>query len=99
MKFVDKKNGCWNWKGDLQPNGYGITTCHETYKRSQAHRISYKVFKGEIPKGMYVCHHCDNPKCINPDHLWVGTAKENMQDAKKKGRLKNQHGRIQPSLH
>lgn len=90
LKFVEKKNGCWNWKGELHQNGYGYTTCHETFKRSHAHRVSYKVFKGDIPEGLYVCHHCDNPSCINPDHLWLGTAKENMQDAKKKGRLSHQ---------
>jgi len=52
--------------------------------------VSYRIFKGDIPKGLYVCHACDNPRCINPDHLWVGTAKENMQDAKRKGRLFHQ---------
>jgi len=83
---------CWEWQGELHPNGYAYTTTYETRKREHAHRVSYRIFKGEIPKGLYICHHCDNPKCINPDHLWAGTAKENMQDAKRKGRLKNQYG-------
>ena len=84
---IKKRNGCWEWKGDLHPNGYGYTTNHETGKRSHVHRTSYAIFKGEIPKGLYVCHACDNPRCINPEHLWIGTAKENMADAKRKNRL------------
>ena len=87
---IKKRNGCWEWKGKLHPEGYGYTTKYETQKRAHVHRISYEIFKGEIPKGLYVCHACDNRKCINPDHLWVGTAKENMQDAKRKGRLRHQ---------
>ena len=87
--FITEK-GCWEWKGDVHPNGYGYTTNYETGKKKHVHRISYEIFKGQIPKGLYICHHCDNPCCINPEHLWAGTAKENMQDAKKKGRLKNQ---------
>ncbi len=86
--IIKKNNGCWEWRGPLHPNGYGYTTYYETGKRFHVHRISYLLFKGEIPKGLYVCHHCDNPRCCNPEHLWTGTAKENMQDAKRKGRLK-----------
>lgn len=83
-----KISKCWEWQGDLHPNGYAYTTKYENRKKSHVHRISYEIFKGEIPKGLYVCHSCDNRKCINPQHLWIGTAKENMQDAKNKGRLK-----------
>ena len=89
-----KRNGCWEWKGDLHPNGYAYTTNYENGKRMHVHRISYTIFKGEIPPGLYVCHTCDNPSCCNPDHLWTGTAKENMQDAKKKGRLRKGNGRL-----
>jgi hypothetical protein len=88
------KKGCWEWKGDLHPNGYAYTTNHETEKKYHVHRVSYEIFKGRIPEGLYICHHCDNKSCCNPEHLWAGTAKENMQDAKRKGRLKNQHGRL-----
>jgi len=84
---IQKKNGCWEWQGLLNPSGYGETTCHENNKKEHAHRVSYRIFKGEIPEEIYVCHKCDNRKCINPDHLFLGTAKDNMQDAKNKGRL------------
>lgn len=86
---IEKKNGCWEWQGDIQPNGYAYTTNHETNKKDYVHRVSYKVFNGEIPEGIYVCHKCDNRKCIAPAHLWLGTAKDNSQDAKNKGRLEH----------
>ena len=89
-----KRNGCWTWKGPLHPAGYAYTTIYETNKKMHAHRASFLIFKGEIPNGLYVCHKCDNPSCINPDHLWAGTAKENMQDAKSKGRLRGMNGRL-----
>lgn len=85
-EVTKRKNGCWEWKGNLHNNGYGYTTMYETNKREHVHRISYRVFKGEIPEGLCVCHQCDNRKCINPEHLWLGTHKDNNQDCIKKGR-------------
>jgi len=89
-----KKNGdCWEWQGFIakMPSGYGYVTYEG--KSKLVHRVSYIVFKGEIPKGKLVCHTCDNRRCINPDHLWLGTHKDNAQDAFKKGRLKPVWGR------
>ena len=79
------KSGCWEWIGNPRENGY----CRTTYKRKNwyVHRLSYTAFVGEIPKGMDVCHKCDNRKCCNPNHLFVGTRKDNMEDCKNKGRI------------
>lgn len=77
--------GCWQWNGSGNSNGYGIMT-HKGKSRS-AHRVSFEVFNGPIPEGLHVLHTCDNRGCVNPQHLLVGTAKENRADCKNKGRL------------
>lgn len=84
---VDKKDafGCWNWKASLQKSGYGNFWDGE--KVTYAHRASYLINKGNIPKGFCVIHSCDNPSCVNPNHLSAGTQSENMQDCSKKKRL------------
>lgn len=76
---------CWEWKAKISPFGYGqfATTKGKTW---QAHRFSYQLYKGGIPKNMCVCHTCDNRRCVNPNHLWVGTRNDNIQDMIKKGR-------------
>ena len=75
---------CWIWKGSLAGNGYGAI--HGPKRNERAHRVSYVIAHGLIPAGMYVCHTCDNHVCVNPKHLWLGTARDNMVDMERKGR-------------
>lgn len=76
---------CWIWTADTI-GGYGKIKVEGIH--NMAHRVSYTMHKGPIPKGLHVCHSCDNPPCGNPNHLWLGTVKENMADRDRKGRGK-----------
>lgn len=71
---------CWEWTGSLFPNGYG------QFRNKKAHRISYELTIGSIPKGRFVLHKCDNKSCVNPNHLFLGTMADNMTDKIEKGR-------------
>jgi hypothetical protein len=81
MRHVSKDvSGCWLWIGVIHKYGYG------KYCGKSAHRLSWLYFRGEIPEGMSICHHCDVRNCVNPDHLFVGTQGDNVRDAWAKGR-------------
>lgn len=82
---VDKATGCWNWTGKLMWHGYGRMEIDEN--QMYAHRASWFIHHGEIPDGLFVCHHCDNKKCVNPEHLYLGTAQQNMNDAVARNRF------------
>jgi len=88
LEKVEIKEGCWDWNGSTDKNGYAQLNGHngKRFVPVKAHRLSYQIHKGEIPEGLCVCHTCDNPKCTNPEHLWLGTPKENTQDMLRKNR-------------
>jgi hypothetical protein len=84
---VVRADGCWKWSGSKLPKGYGLLMSHSTRRKVfSAHRFSWTIHRGVIPNGKHVLHRCDNPECSNPDHLFLGTPKENMRDAINKGR-------------
>lgn len=84
---VEKTEGCWLWRGVLRFCGYGNAKAPGKRTRSSyAHRLSWELANGTIPKGMHVLHKCDTPACVRPEHLFLGTHQENMTDMAAKGR-------------
>lgn len=88
---VIKSDGCWAWTGTFSSKGYGVIWDeHKTQKG--AHVVSFMMNVGPIPKGMFVYHKCDNPPCVNPEHLFLGTPSDSMKDMQAKGRDKKAFG-------
>lgn len=83
---VRKTETCWEWRGATNSKGYG--RCKIQQRMWLAHRWSWVLHKGAIPVGLLVLHHCDNRRCVNPEHLFLGTARDNTQDMIRKGRGK-----------
>ena len=90
--YVQKTESCWLWIGKKDRRKYGMVNLYredtDKIMSTGAHRLSWKIHNGDIPQGMLVCHKCDNPSCVNPCHLFLGTYKDNVRDMDAKGRRK-----------
>lgn len=84
QRHVRRSPGCWLWEGARAPNGYGVGSYDK--RIVSAHRISWMLHRGEIPDGLCVLHKCDVRNCVNPDHLFLGTCKDNTRDSMSKNR-------------
>lgn len=83
---------CWLWTGYKNERGYGVIYSGAPQRRVlKAHRVVYELEKGKIPNGLILCHHCDTPACVNPNHMFVGTHRENVLDMLRKGRRKTEY--------
>ncbi len=103
-RFTEKyvripESGCWIWIAGTDPKGYGFLYSHQHGKHRAAHRISLELHGVTVPDGSFVCHRCDVPSCVNPDHLFVGSPTDNVRDMIAKGRarlVKNGKGEACP---
>lgn len=90
---VKKTEECWLWTGSKTSSGYGLHCTKHKGGKKIASRAIWESVNGPIPAGLLVCHRCDNPPCVRPDHLFIGTQSDNMRDASEKGRMSFPHAR------
>jgi len=91
MRNAKKQFGhCWIWKGSFSQSGYGRHYVHQ--KSFRAHRFAFMIYHGAISDDSFVCHKCDNPACVNPQHLFLGSPRDNTHDMIRKGRLNRSRG-------
>ena len=95
---VNEETGCWEWTGWIHPKGYGILSIGGKSKKIRAHRFSWELHCGPIPEGVFVCHMCDNRRCCNPTHLFLGDGSDNMRDMVAKGRHWSKQGQYRQKL-
>lgn len=96
---TSSRRDCWEWQAGQDKDGYGQCHAAAVAKNNgvtRAHQLAYVLWKGEIPKGRVVCHKCDNPRCCNPDHLFIGSVFDNNLDCSKKGRRPQRWGENNP---
>jgi hypothetical protein len=99
---IHKTDGCWIWQAQLNNKGYGCFTYYSQKRKRRsssmyAHRLAWILTNGPIPKGQNVLHKCDTPACVNPDHLFLGTQRDNVRDCISKGRF-NPYGGLRSNL-
>jgi len=87
---VNKTKDCWVWQGYRRPTGYGMVWWRG--RMAATHRVAWEITHGDVPAELCVLHHCDNPPCVRPDHLYVGTQQENMQDMNARCRARHPAG-------
>jgi hypothetical protein len=97
---VAKRERCWEWLGSQDRFGYGVIGASQHQRARKAHRVSWELHNGPIPEGLYVLHRCDNPPCVRPEHLYLGTDKENARDraSRHRGRENRQLGQANANV-